>query len=161
VTDRPEEAMPDRSDLDRIVDANRYLVLSTADAAGTPWATPVFFAPLGADRFCWVSSPDSRHSRNIAARPTVAAAVFDSTVAVGRAEAAYLEADAARAAGGEEGAVLRALNDRLPAGKRLDADDLQPAGPLVAYAAVVRRRAVLVRGGDPVLGNPVDTTVEV
>ena len=69
--------MPDRSDLDRIL-ANRYCVLGTADQAGTPWVTPVFFAPLGPDRLCWVSSPDSRHSRNIAARSAIAITVYDS-----------------------------------------------------------------------------------
>src|SRR4051812_24385425 len=63
-----EEPMPDRSDIGRILATNRYLVLGTADEAGQPWVTPVFFAPLDADRVCWVSSPDSRHSRNIANR---------------------------------------------------------------------------------------------
>lgn len=55
--------MTDRSVVDRLLLANRYLMLGAADADGQPWVTPVFFAPHEPDRVCWVSSPDSRHSR--------------------------------------------------------------------------------------------------
>jgi hypothetical protein len=97
----------DRSGVDRVLAANRYLVLGTADELGQPWATPVFFAPLDPHRVCWVSAPDSRHSRNIARRTRVAITVFDSTVEVGRGEAAYFDADAAPATPGETSAALR------------------------------------------------------
>ncbi|MDN4614351.1 hypothetical protein P5G50_07805 [Leifsonia sp. F6_8S_P_1B] len=115
--------MADESEIERILAANRYLVLATTGGAGDPWATPVFFAPLrseggSVDRLCWVSSPES------------------------------------------DGEVLAALDARLPAAKRLDADDLHP-GVLAAYAARIRRRYVLVRGGDPEYGNEIDTTMEV
>lgn len=146
--------------LERVLAANRYLVLATADEDGRPWATPVFFARLDTDRVGWVSSPESRHSRNIAARGAIAITVFDSTVAVGQAEAAYFEADAAPAAGDDAAAVLDALNAKLPAAKRLSAGDLGPTGRLVAYQAQLRRRFVLVRGGDEELGNVTDRTVE-
>ena len=52
-----------------ILDANHYMTLGTADAAGNPWVSPVFFA---ADRYrelYWISSPEATHSRNLAARP--------------------------------------------------------------------------------------------
>ena len=111
--------MPDRSDIDRILATNRYIVLGTADEAGQPWVTPVFFAPLDADRVCWVSSPDSRHSRNIAHRAAIAITAFDSTVEVGQAEAAYFDAEAAAASPVETEAALQALNARLPVGKQL------------------------------------------
>jgi hypothetical protein len=81
------------ADARAIIEANAYLTLATADAGGTPWASPVWFAPDG-DDFLWASRPGSRHSRNIAARPDVAIVVFDSTVAVGGAEALYVEATA-------------------------------------------------------------------
>jgi uncharacterized protein YhbP (UPF0306 family) len=141
--------------------ANRYLVLGTVDAEGRPWVTPVFFAALEPDRVCWVSSPDSRHSRNIDSRAALAITVFDSTVEVGRAEAAYFDADAAQLAGDETDSALHALNSRLPQAKRLSRDDLQPVGLMVVYQATLRRRYVLVRGGNPEIGNAVDTTVEV
>jgi hypothetical protein len=153
--------MIDRSNIDRIVAANLYLVLGTADPIGQPWVTPVFFAPLEPDRVCWVSSPESRHSRNIADRAAVAITVFDSTVEVGQAEAAYFEADAAPAMPDETDAALRALNSRLPEGKQLSVDDLQPHGPLAVYRADLRHRFVLVRGGNPEYRNVLDMTLEV
>jgi uncharacterized protein YhbP (UPF0306 family) len=153
--------MTDRSVLDRLLVANRYLVLGTADSDGQPWVTPVFFAPLDPDRVCWVSSPDSRHSRNIASRAALAITVFDSTVEVGRAEAAYFDADAAQLAADETDSALHALNSRLPQAKRLSRDDLRPVGPMVIYQATLRHRYVLVRGGNSEFGNAVDTTVEV
>jgi nitroimidazol reductase NimA-like FMN-containing flavoprotein (pyridoxamine 5'-phosphate oxidase superfamily) len=77
-----------------IVTANRYMVLATADAAGRPWATPVWFATEDHRRFYWVSKPGARHSRNIAERPEIGIAIFDSTVTPGAARALYLEATA-------------------------------------------------------------------
>ena len=153
--------MIDRSAVGRVLAANRYLVLGTAGKDGQPWVTPVFFAPLDPNRLCWVSSPDSRHSRNIAHRAAVAITVFDSTVEVGQAEAAYFDADAAQATPEEMDTALQSLNSRLPRDKRLSGDDLQPRGPLVLYRADLRYSYVLVRAGDPDLGNAVDRTVEV
>ncbi len=153
--------MIDRSAVDRVLTANRYLVLGTADEDGQPWVAPVFFALLDPNRVCWVSSPDSRHSRNIAHRSAVAITVFNSTVEVGRAEAAYFDTDAARATPDETDTALQALNLRLPHDKQLSGDDLQPRGPLLIYRADLRRCYVLVRGGNPEFGNVVDMTVEV
>ncbi len=141
--------------------ANRYFVLGTADQSGTPWVTPVFFAPLGPDRVCWVSSPDSRHSRNIAHRTAIAITAFDSTVEVGQAEAAYFDAEAAAASPAETETALRALNARLPVGKRLTGEDLQPDGPFLVYRAELRQQYVLVRGGDPDHRNVIDMTLRV
>ena len=59
---------------------NAYLTLGTVGADGHPWTTPVYFAPDGLEGFYWVSSPESRHSRNLAVHPEVSLAVFDSTV---------------------------------------------------------------------------------
>ena len=153
--------MVDRSDVDRLLAANRYLVLATADKDGQPWATPVFFASLDPHTLCWVSSPNSRHSVNIASRPGIAITVFDSTVEVGRGEAAYFDADAAAATPDEAEAGLQALNRRLPEQTRLSSADLRPAGALVVYRAELRRRHLLVRGGNAEFGNELDMTIEV
>jgi uncharacterized protein YhbP (UPF0306 family) len=153
--------MNDRSTIDRVLAANLYLVLGTADEDGQPWVSPVFFAQLGPNRLCWVSSPDARHSRNISHRNTIAITVFDSTFAVGRAEAAYFDAHAAPASPDEADAALQSLNARLPSDKALNPEDLQPHGPLVVYRADLKHSYILVRGGDPEHGNAVDTTVEV
>ena len=46
-------------------------------------STPVYFAHIGCTEFFWVSSPDVTHSRNIAVRPEVGIAIFDSHAAIG------------------------------------------------------------------------------
>ncbi|HEV7652943.1 MAG TPA: pyridoxamine 5'-phosphate oxidase family protein [Actinophytocola sp.] len=79
-----------------VLDASSYVVLATATADGTPWASPVWFAHAAYRELFWVSAPDSRHSRNIVARPRIAAVVFDSTVAANTGQAVYMSATAGR-----------------------------------------------------------------
>ena len=153
--------MPDRSTIDRVLAANRYCTLGTVDQTGRPWVTPVFFAPLDDNRICWVSAPDSRHSRNITDHPAAAVTVFDSTVAVGTAEAAYFDTDASVVPADEAEAALQALNARLPERQELSIDDVHPNGPMVIYQAHVQHRYVLIRGGDPEHGNTLDMSLEV
>ncbi|MGI9822216.1 pyridoxamine 5'-phosphate oxidase family protein [Agromyces sp. Marseille-Q5079] len=83
---------PSATSARRILDANAYVTLATADAAGRPWATPVWFAVRDLREFVWVSRPTRRHSQNIAARAEVALTVFDSSTPVGEATAVYAEA---------------------------------------------------------------------
>ena len=85
-----------------VIDANAYMTLATADGDGRPWASPVWFAHHGYTKFYWVSRPDARHSRNLAIRPHVALVIFDSTVAVGEAQAVYIEAEAEQLSGAEQ-----------------------------------------------------------
>ena len=75
-----------------VIDANRYMTLGTADQSVRPWVTPVWFAPADYREFFWVSSPATRHSRNLAARSQVSIVVFDSQVPVGSAAAVYMTA---------------------------------------------------------------------
>jgi nitroimidazol reductase NimA-like FMN-containing flavoprotein (pyridoxamine 5'-phosphate oxidase superfamily) len=77
-----------------LITASPYMVLATADAAGVPWASPVWFATEDGRTFYWVSDPNARHSRNIAARPDIAIVIFDSTVTPGNGAAVYMEARA-------------------------------------------------------------------
>jgi len=79
-----------------ILDACSYVVLSTADAAGVPWASPVWFAMEDYPELYWVSHPGAHHSQNIAARPRVAMVVFDSTAAPGSGQGVYMTATAAQ-----------------------------------------------------------------
>jgi hypothetical protein len=62
-----------------IIDSNRYMTLATADETGLPWLSPVWYAPAQYREFFWVSSPQARHSRNLATRPHLAIVIFDST----------------------------------------------------------------------------------
>ena len=77
-----------------ILDGNDYMTLATADAAGVPWASPVWYAHDSYRRYLWVSRPDARHSRNLEARGEVGIVVFDSTVAPFEGQAVYIEATA-------------------------------------------------------------------
>ena len=78
----------------QIVDANQYMVLGTAAVSGEPWASPVWFAHADYREFVWISSPDARHSHNIAERPQVGIVIFDSRVPVGAGQGVYLSCEA-------------------------------------------------------------------
>jgi len=145
----------------RLLAQNRYLVLGTADAEGRPWVTPVFYAADGEHRVFWVSSPDSRHSRNISARPAVAITIFDSHAPVGGAEAIYLEATAEPVSDHEVAAAVERLNARVPADHRIGPDNIAPAGPMRAYQATISQHFVLIRGRDPRFGRGVDSRLAV
>lgn len=145
----------------RLLGRSSYCVLATADAEGEPWATPVFFAARNEHELFWVSSPDSRHSRNIEVRPTIGITVFDSTAPIGRAEALYLEAQAGAVEPTLHGEVLEVMNTKLPAHQALAPTDLFPTGPLLPYRATVTRHDVLIRGGDARFDNVVDQRLEV
>ena len=99
-----------------LLEGNRYRTLGTADASGRPWVSPVWYAPAGEDELLWVSSPETRHSRNIAARPQVAIVIIDSTVPVGGAEALYLEAEAGLVPEPEVEQAIATFSERAQAG---------------------------------------------
>lgn len=121
-----------------ILDANRYLTLATADAAGRPWATPVFYAVSDYTDFYWMSAPGTTHSRNIAVRPEVGAVVFDSTQRPGTGSAVYLTATAAELAGDD---VARGLavypGGPERGGRRVGPDEVRAPGRYRLYRARV------------------------
>jgi nitroimidazol reductase NimA-like FMN-containing flavoprotein (pyridoxamine 5'-phosphate oxidase superfamily) len=98
VSMRPE---PPRRPCAMDLSLSRYMTIATSSEDGTPWVTPVWFAPDGDDALLWVSDPQARHSRNISVRPQIAIVVFDSTVVPYTAEAVYLTAAAAQVADGD------------------------------------------------------------
>jgi uncharacterized protein YhbP (UPF0306 family) len=145
----------------RLLAQHRYLVLGTADADGRPWVTPVFYAADGEHRVLWVSAPDSRHSRNIAARPDVAVTIYDSHAPIGGAEALYLEATGGHVTDEGRSAALAVLNSRLPSSHQLGTGDLEPSGPLRVYQAAITQHFVLIRGGDTRFDNVTDARLAV
>ena len=56
----------------RLIEANMYMTIATADGDGRPWVSPEWFAAASETEFLWVSAPEARHSRNLAVRPEVA-----------------------------------------------------------------------------------------
>lgn len=141
-----------------IIDSNRYMVLGTADQAGHPWVTPVWFASEDYTRFHWVSSPEARHSRNLAARPQVAIAIFDSTVPVGGAQALYMAGTAEELAGAELDGGIEVFGRLSVAdvGRTWALHDVQPPSLFRLYRATVSEHYVLIAGRDPELGTGVD-----
>ena len=77
-----------------IIDSGRYMTLGTADESGLPWVSPVWYAPAEYRQFFWVSSPEARHSRNIAARPQVSVVIFDSQAPIGTGQGVYMSGTA-------------------------------------------------------------------
>jgi nitroimidazol reductase NimA-like FMN-containing flavoprotein (pyridoxamine 5'-phosphate oxidase superfamily) len=128
-----------------IVDANTYMTMATADEQGIPWASPVWYATADWREFFWVSSPEARHSRNIAVRSELAIVIFDSHQRPGTGEAVYLSATAELV---PESDLDRALGifstvsqaQGLAAWNR---SDVQPPARLRLYHAVAREHFLL------------------
>jgi nitroimidazol reductase NimA-like FMN-containing flavoprotein (pyridoxamine 5'-phosphate oxidase superfamily) len=68
------------------------MTLGTADETGKPWVSPVYFASEDRREFYWVSSPQAKHSRNLAARPDISIVIFDSRAPIGTGQAVYMTA---------------------------------------------------------------------
>lgn len=79
------------------------MVIATADAAGKPWVSPVFFVCDASYGLYWVSSKTAVHSANIRVRPEVGIVVM----AAGSAQAVYLDAEARELE--DEAAILEAI----------------------------------------------------
>jgi hypothetical protein len=141
----PERSVDDVAVARAIVDANLYMTLATADEAGRPWPTPVYFAPIGDHELVWVSSPEAMHSRNIATRPDVGIVVFDSSVPIGTGQGVYLSAVAELVPATELDRCLagysRSTQDR--GGSPWHADDVGPEARHRLYRAIVSERWVL------------------
>jgi uncharacterized protein YhbP (UPF0306 family) len=129
---------------EEILDANRYMTLSTADADGAPWVSPVWFAHADGELF-WVSYEHRRHSRNIASRPQVAIVVFDSSVIPGDAKAVYMEATAALLDGDDRrpGIDVYARRSVEQGLKPFTLADVEAEGGLRLYRARVTERWTL------------------
>ena len=139
----------------RVIDGNHYMTLGTAEPDGGVRLSPVYYTPARYSDFYWVSSPEARHSRNVAERPEVEIVIYDSTARVGDGEAVYI------------GATVRAIPDdeldavsgeafRTTAGARgFTAGELR-ATPLVLYVARASSWEVHVAGRHPLNAGGVD-----
>ena len=155
---------PELADLARsVIDANRYMALGTADESGHPWVSPVWFASEDYRSFHWVSSPDAKHSRNLAAHPEVAIAIFDSSVPVGGAQAVYMKGMAGEVTGAELEQGLEVFDrvSRQDIGRAFGLDDVQGTALFRLYRATASEHWVLIRGRDPERGSGVDRSERV
>lgn len=113
-----------------IIDANLYLTLATADEAGRPWASPVYYAPLGYTQFLWASAPDATHSRNLGSRPEVGIVIFDSRTPINTGQGVYLSAVAEQLKGDDIDRGIEIFSRRSQehgAGEWTRADVVEPA----------------------------------
>jgi nitroimidazol reductase NimA-like FMN-containing flavoprotein (pyridoxamine 5'-phosphate oxidase superfamily) len=134
-----------------LIEASRYLVLATADAAGRPWSSPVYFAHIGFTEFYWVSSPDVTHSANIAVRPEVGIAIFDSHAEIGTGQGVYMSATATLVEGDETARGIEAFSARSVAhgGHEWTSQDVRAGAGLRLYRATADAHWILAKDGQP------------
>jgi uncharacterized protein YhbP (UPF0306 family) len=120
-----------------IIDRSLYMVLGTADEAGRPWVSPVYFAVSDYRDFYWVSLPDARHSQNLAIRPEVSIVVFDSSVPIGTGQGVYMAARAEELTGSEleRGIEVFSRRGEGHGGRAWTADDVRPPAPRRLFRA--------------------------
>lgn len=148
----PAQATPDPGQVVRaIIDATLYMVLATADEAGHPWASPVYFAASEYTEFFWVSSPDAAHSRNIAVRPRVAIVIFNSQAPINSGQGVYMPADAEEVTGGGLRRAIGVFSRRCAAdsGETWTASDVQGQAPFRLYQATALEHSILANDGQP------------
>ena len=146
--------MPDSAATARaIIDSCQYLTLATAGEDGRPWASPVWYAHKGHTRFAWVSRPEARHSRNLAARPQAGIVIFDSTVPMGDGQAVYVEATVDELTNDDDDerwiGVFSARSQAL-GGRAWTTGDVRPPAPLRLYLATASAHYVLGAGDERV-----------
>jgi hypothetical protein len=140
-----------------ILDANLYMVLGTADDAGRPWVSPVYYSAAGYTEFYWVSSPEARHSRNLAARPRLSIVVFDSQVPIGTGQAVYMAAVAEQLSGDdlERGIEIFSRGVMVHGGREWTSADVVPPALYRLYRATVSDHWVLEPDSPPDHRTPV------
>jgi uncharacterized protein YhbP (UPF0306 family) len=68
----------------RLLDESALFALATLTQDGAAHINTAYFAWSPTLELVWLSHPDARHSRNIRANPSAAAAVYDSTQSWGK-----------------------------------------------------------------------------
>lgn len=132
------------------------MTLGTASESGLPWASPVWYATEDYREFFWVSSPQARHSRNLAARPQLGIVIFDSQVPVGGAQAVYMSAVAEELADAdlERGIAIFSRRSEAQGLRAWTIDDVRPPGRFRLYRATVSEHFVLGAGDERLPVSP-------
>lgn len=157
--DRPAPTEDSGAVARQIIDANQYMVLGTADVAGRPWATPVYFANSGYFEFFWVSSPEATHSRNIAVRPQIGIVIFNSQVQIGTGQGVYMAAVAEEVLAAdlvERGMEVFTRRSLVHGGREWTPADVQGAVGIRLYRATADEHSILAKDGKPDHRIPAD-----
>lgn len=91
-----------------ILEQVRYATVSTVDAAGKPWAAPVWYVFDGERSPYWWSPTQSKHSENISRSREAYITIFDTGQPEGEGDGLYLHAHVEEVHQG----ALRAALDR-------------------------------------------------
>lgn len=102
-----------------LLERENTLVLATTADDGSPVAAPLFYYADGHANLYWLSSPESRHSRNLSVRPRVAVAIFAQVVDWKEIRGVQLEGVAEVAPAREP--ILTQYRRRFGLGPELDA----------------------------------------
>ena len=132
-----------------IIDANLYLVLATADETGRPWSSPVYFAHDAYTTFLWLSSPDVQHSRNIATRPEIGFAIFDSHAPISTGQGVYVSAVAALSEDVARDIETFSQSSLSHGGRAWTPEDVHEDNGLRLYRAVADSYSILAKDGRP------------
>jgi nitroimidazol reductase NimA-like FMN-containing flavoprotein (pyridoxamine 5'-phosphate oxidase superfamily) len=118
-----------------IIDGGSYMVLATADEQGIPWASPVWYAPDGYQRFLWVSRLETRHSRNLAVRPQLSIVIFDSGAPIGTGQGVYMDAVAEQLSDAGHAIDVFSRRSLAQGGHEWTVADVSPPAELRVYCA--------------------------
>ena len=134
-----------REAFEAIVRANQFMILATADEEGVPWASPVWFATTSFREYFWISSPDARHSRNLAVRPELAISIFDSSQPPLTGLGVYVAATAGQVPESEldDGVELYATVSQQAGLARFERSDVLPPAKHRLYRATASELFVL------------------
>ncbi len=131
-----------------IIDSIFYLVLGTADEFGQPWVSPVYFTAAKYKEFYWISSPEAKHSRNIAKYSYISIVIFNSQLPVGEAQAVCMVAEAEELTGKDLERGLLVYSGRFPdpaqyGVRETRLEEVRPPGLYRLYRAVALEHWVL------------------
>jgi uncharacterized protein YhbP (UPF0306 family) len=128
-----------------IIDQSLYMVVSTADRTGQPWASPVYYASSDYKDFFWVSEPDATHSENLRERREVGIVIFDSTVKIGKGQGVYVLGVARELPAHEtvDGIKIYSKRSKGHGGTRWSVEDVSPPARHRLYQATAEAIYVL------------------
>jgi len=128
-----------------VIDANSYMTIATADRAGQPWPSPVWYAHVGYREFFWISSPSARHSRNLTGRSQAGVVIFDSRTPAGNAQAVYMTVVAGPVAADQltRGVAVHSARSQALVGRSWTPEDVSGPAPVRLYRARVSELFVI------------------
>jgi nitroimidazol reductase NimA-like FMN-containing flavoprotein (pyridoxamine 5'-phosphate oxidase superfamily) len=120
-----------------LIRSQDHMTIATADSAGVPWVSPVFYAPAANLELYWVSDVSARHSQNIRHNPAVAIVVYQT---VPTTDAVYITARAVEL--DQEAEIRHAIQvmKQKPQPDRWVVKDLQTSCARVRGAPTGQRR---------------------